>query len=156
MATVVADGIEVDLPAGWEIAVDGGADEMGEASQQVMTPRVHIGNFSLPARRGDFGSGAVERMTAGNVMICLLEESAEAIGSELYNNPELPVLSVDDFAPEGMQRPIRGQSGAQAFFHQNGRAFAAYVVMGSHLHRGVLIDSVNAVLGSIVIEEMAG
>ena len=61
----------------------------------------------------------------------------------------MPKLGLADFSPAGMQRPIRGQSGAQKFFQVDGRAFALYVVVGSHLSRGSFIDEINDVLGAV-------
>lgn len=149
MMPMATDGVTLGLPPGWEAEVDGGAGNPEAGTLSLRTPRIHLANFALPAERGDFGSGAVERMTSGDVLICILEEAADAIGTRLFDHEGMPSLAVDDFAPDGMQRPIRGQSGAQKFFHVHGRAFALYAVMGSHLSRSALIDEVNAVLAAI-------
>ncbi len=143
--------MRLGLPPGWEAEIDAGSGEAEAAGPSVSTPRVHVANFALPAERGDFGSGAVERMQSGNVLICLLEEDRSVIGTRLFDHEGLPVLTVDDFSPTGMQRPIRGQSGAQKFFHANGRAFALYVVVGSHLSRASFIDEINRVIAAIEI-----
>ncbi len=148
-AFVRTAAMRVGLPVGWEAEIDAGSGQAEEAGSSVATPRVHVANFALPPVRGDFGSGAVERMQSGDVLICLLEEDAIVIGSQLFDHEGLPTVSVDDFSPTGMQRPIRGQSGAQKFFHVNGRAFALYVVMGSHLSRASFIDEVNQVIAGI-------
>jgi hypothetical protein len=149
MLKMEAIGINLGLPPGWEAEVDSGGGSAEEGSVEVRTPRVHLGNFQLPPNRGDFGSGAVERMVSGDVLICLLEESPGVIGSGLYKAEGMPTIRLSDFAPEGMQRPIRGQSGAQKFFHIDGRAFALYIVMGSHISRTSFIEEVNNVLGAI-------
>lgn len=149
MFRMEAIGINLGLPAGWEAEVDAGGGAPEDGATTVRTPRVHLGNFALPPNRGDFGSGAVERMVSGDVLICLLEESPEAIGSGLYSAEGMPTVGAKDFAPEGMQRPIRGQSGAQKFFHLGGRAFALYIVMGSHISRASFMDEVNEVLQAI-------
>ncbi|MEZ5376672.1 MAG: hypothetical protein R2733_09195 [Acidimicrobiales bacterium] len=140
--------MRVGLPAGWEAEIDNGSGE-AEAGTVVATPRAHIANFALPPNRGDFGSGAVERMQAGDVLICLLEEDPAVIGSRLFDHAGLPSVTAEDFSPTGMQRPIRGQSGAQKFFHVNARAFALYVVVGSHLSRASFIDEINQVIAAI-------
>ena len=44
-------------------------------------------------------------------------------------------LSPDDFSPGVLQRAIRGQAGVQRFFHEPGRAFCLYVVLGSFARR---------------------
>lgn len=141
--------MNLGLPAGWEAEVDKGSGAAEEGSVVLATPRVHLANFPLPAGRGDFGSGAVEQMTSGDVLICLLEESPEVIGMSLFSSEGMPTVGVQDFAPEGMQRPIRGQSGAQKFFHKDGRAFALYIVVGSHLSRASFVEEINDVLAAI-------
>lgn len=149
MNQIVGKQVSVKVPSGWEVEIDSGASGNVEANQHLGSPRIHIANFALPPNRGDFGSGAVERMGAGDVLLCLLEEDPTVIDQALYRNKGLPQFTANDFAPEAMQRPIRGQSGAQKFFQMNGRAFVAYVVMGSHLYRGGLIEPLNTVLGSL-------
>jgi hypothetical protein len=57
----------------------------------------------------------------------------------------------DDFSPNAMQRPLKGQSGAQVFFHAEDRAFVLYVVLGSHASRASRVDAINDVLGGITI-----
>jgi hypothetical protein len=143
-------GIELDLPPGWEAEIDGGAGEgTGAPSSEVLTPRTHIANFPMPPVRGDFGSGAVEQMIDGDVLICLLEEAADAVGSSLHRQTGVPRLTAGDFSPQAMQRALKGQSGAQVFFHDRGRAFVLYVVVGSHLSRAARIDAINQVLAGI-------
>ncbi|HAS12059.1 MAG TPA: hypothetical protein DCS55_16315 [Acidimicrobiaceae bacterium] len=145
-------GIELDLPPGWEAEIDGGAGEgTGAPSGEVLTPRTHIANFPMPPVRGDFGSGAVEQMIDGDVLLCLLEEAGEAVGSRLHGHAGIPRLAAGDFSPQAMQRPLKGQSGAQVFFHDQGRAFVLYVVVGSHLSRASRIDAINQVLAGITL-----
>ena len=149
---VTAPGISLDLPPGWEAEIDGGAGEGAPESEPVTTPRVHIGNFPLPPVRGDFGSGAVEQMIGGDVLICLLEESTGAAGSQLHARQGVPRLAAGDFSPNAMQRPLQGQSGAQVFFSERGRAFVLYVVLGSHASRDSRVNDINTVLAGITIE----
>lgn len=151
--TLATTGMTVTLPPGWEAEIDQGAGRDTGGGITLSTPRLHAANFALPPNRGDFGSNAVERMVSGDALICLLEESPEVIGSALYSTEGMPQLGAEEFSTSGMQRPIRGQSGAQRFFHQHGRAFALYVVVGSHLSRASVIDEINQVLASIIIPE---
>ena len=151
MMELTSPGIVLRLPSNWEAEIDAGSGEAEAGSVSLATPRVHIGNFPLPVERGDFGSGAVERMGTGDVLICLLEESPTVIGSKLFKNEGVPTITVNDFLSDGMQRPIRGQSGAQKFFFIKGRAFALYIVLGSHISRGTLVDEINLVLDGIEI-----
>jgi hypothetical protein len=51
-----------------------------------------------------------------------------------------------------MQRPIAGQSGAQYFFNQSGRAFCLYVVLGAHARRQESVPEVNQVLAGLRID----
>lgn len=146
---VVAPGITIELPTGWEAEVDRGAGESDDGMESVLTPRAHIANFPLPAVRGDFGSGAVEQMVDGDVLVCLLEESSEAVGSRLHTQTGIPRISAGDFSPNAMQRPLKGQSGTQAFFDSDGRAFVLYVVLGSHASREARVAIVNQVLDGI-------
>lgn len=149
---VDSPGISLDLPPGWEAEIDGGAGESEPGTESVTTPRVHIANFPLPPVRGDFGSGAVERMIDGDVLICLLEESGEAVGSRLHELDGIPQMQASDFSPHAMQRPLQGQSGSQKFFHRAGRAFVLYVVLGSHLSRTAALGGLNEVLAGITIQ----
>ncbi len=155
--TITAPGIRLDLPPGWEAEIDGGAgDPDADAeigAETVRTPRVHIANFPLPPVRGDFGSGAVEQMIDGDVLVCLLEESSDAVDSQLHGHTGIPRVMADDFSPNAMQRPLKGQSGTQVFFHVDGRAFVLYVVLGSHASRGSRIDGVNRVLAGITFTD---
>lgn len=146
---VQATGITLDLPPGWEAEVDGGAGE--PAGDVPTTPRVHIANFPLPARRGDFGSGAVETMIDGDAIICLLEESSAAVGTAVYSHRGIPRLTPADFAPNRMQRPLKGQAGTQMFFTSGNRAFALYVALGSFTSRGTIVNEINDVLAGITI-----
>lgn len=151
MTTIRARGITIELPPGWEAEVDGGAGTTLEENEDVLTPRAHIANFPLPPVRGDFGSGAVEQMIDGDVLVCLLEESTAAVGSRLHEHQGIPRVMADDFSPDAMQRPLKGQSGTQVFFTENDRAFVLYVVMGSHASRASRVDVTNRVLEGITI-----
>lgn len=149
---VDAPGISLDLPPGWEAEIDQGAGSVEAGMEAVRTPRVHVANFALPPDRGDFGSGAVERMIPGDVLICLLEESVGAAGSQLHGHDGMPTVHEQDFSPNSMQRAIAGQSGMQAFFHHGGRAFVLYVVVGSHASRRAVVPTINEVLASITLD----
>ncbi len=115
-------------------------------------PVAHLANFALPAVRGDYGSGAVERMTADDVLVCLVEFDPEAADTPLFATDGIPRFGVDDFAPHTMQRTIAGMCGGQAFFKVSGRAFSAYVVLGSYRMRAPLVRVVNGLLAGLDIE----
>lgn len=150
-----AEGIDVDVPRGWdgEIYRGGNATQrVGSAPGEVEAPVMHLGNFSLPPERGDYGSGAVEMMRSDNVLIVLAEYGADSAGKALFASPGIPRVRASDFAPHQMQRSMPGQSGAQYFFNHAGRGFCLYVVLGSHARRNDLVVEVNAVLGTLVLD----
>lgn len=152
--TVLDNGVSVAVPAGWEAELFAVGDEprSGAATARSLSCScLHVANFSLPVERGHFGGGAVELMRRGDVLICVLEESPAMAGTTLYASEGLPQFAARDFDPNRMQRPIRGQSGAQAFFQLKGRPFVAYVVFGDHLSRSSMLGQVNAILGSLAI-----
>ena len=93
---------------------------------------LHAGNFALPERRGDFGGGAVERMGPTNVLVVLFEYDQASARTPLFARIDRPQPVPSDFAPNQLQRIIPGQSGAQYFYSEAGRAFCLYVVLGSH------------------------
>lgn len=147
-------GIEVSVPSGWEAEIyrreDDFALQSGEPS--ATRPVVHLGTFPLPQGRGDFGSGAVEIMNSDDLLIVLFEYGPESAGTALFAHAGVPRVAADDFAPNNMQRPIPGQSGAQYFFNQSGRAFCLYVVLGGHARRQELVPEVNQVLDGFRID----
>src|SRR3954470_21692853 len=141
MGAMRAHGIEVGLPAGWDgritVRRDGEAESVAAASgTRVATlrsrPVAHFANFGLPADRGDFGSGAVELMGDQDVFVVLFEHEPDAAATPLFRAEGLPrALVARDFDPATLRRGIAGQSAHQAFFHESGRAFCLYVVLGS-------------------------
>ena len=157
MAELGAYGISVDLPRGWDGIIfrrPRGNEVSGVGASLddgVVKPVAHLANFPLPADRGDYGSGAVERMGAGDVLVCVLEFDEASAGTALFSHEGVPRLRPTSFAPNAMQRTIPGMSGAQAFFHVRGRAFCVYSVLGSHRDRVALTPVVNELLASLRI-----
>jgi len=159
-------GVRVTVPPGWEGVVSGeaparsrGAEEPGkrrllaQANERQQTRVLHLGSFPLPTERGSFGSGAVELMTAQDVLIVLFEHDPESAGTPLFEARGIPRrLDPQLFDREALQHVIPGQSGLQQFFTHNDRAFCLYVVLGSHIDRVELVDKVNAVLETLEIE----
>ncbi|MDH3707964.1 MAG: hypothetical protein OES57_18005 [Acidimicrobiia bacterium] len=148
MTTIESFGLAVELPAGWDgVIFRRDPDPAERAAGGVDNPVLHAANFSLPASRGDFGSGAVEIMGRGGVLVCLVEYNRESAGSALFAREGLPrSVDPDDFATHTLQRPQAGQGGLQVFFHEGDRAFCLYVVIGSHRRRRVLTPVVNELL----------
>lgn len=159
MTELSGSGISVDLPAGW-----GG--QIRAESVKRLTPAgadppvvvraptvVHIGNFPLPADRGEFGAGVVEVMQTQDVFMVLFEYESSSAGTGLFGHhgPPGPVTA-RDFDPNQLQRGIPGQSGLQLFFSEAGRAFCWYIVVASHLDRADAMPFMNHVLRSLVVE----
>lgn len=151
-------GVAVNLPTGWEGEIFNRAPEPGRSlataghRDEVARNVVHVANFALPRERGDFGSGAVELMNSGAILLVLFEHGPESVDTPLFARQGVPTLHPDEFHPQQMQRTLSGQSGRQIFFTAAGRAFCLYVVLGSHRQRTVLVPLANEVLGSLAIE----
>lgn len=142
-----AHGLRVESPASWDVRVYRRPREEGERTFAVM----HAANFPLPKRRGDFGSGAVEIMRSGDVLVVFFEYEPEAATTPLFRRRGMPTPQPTDFSPRALQRTLRGQSGVQYFFNERGRAFCLYVVLGSHARRRRLVNTVNELVGSVAI-----
>ena len=162
MTPLTFDGVTVGLPSGWEGEIFNRAPDVNDRSLsdtqnpfgEVARNVVHLANFALPAERGDFGSGAVEIMNSGALLVILFEHGPESVDMPLFARNGVPQLSPDEFDPMQMQRTLSGQSGRQIFFNQSGRAFCLYVVLGSHRRRQVLVPLVNEVLATLEIDEI--
>lgn len=160
---LAAHGVRIGVPRGWEAEIGVLSEEVGEVAPGALrlssvrptdSPRVllHLANFSLPADRGDYGSGAVERMDGGNVLLILLEFDRASASTALFAGEGIPrELRPEDFSPEALQRPQRNQSGLQRFFHVGDRAFCLYVVLGSHTMRNLLVPEANRLLAGLTI-----
>ncbi len=161
MSDLRAHDLGVSLPAGWDgrisIRRDGVADKLVSATgTRVFAARshpvVHLANFGLPEDRGDFGSGAVELMGDGDIFVVLFEHEPASAQTALFRADGMPrTLDVREFDSSNLRRGIAGQSGYQAFFHEQGRAFCLYVVLGAHARRARLVPTLNRVLGTVTI-----
>ncbi len=143
-----SNGIAVVVRDGWEV-------EFSELNARPGTPArslVHLANFSLPVDRGDYGSGAVELMDAGGILVIVMEFDPGSADTSMFSGTQVPAgLVADDFSPAALQRRLSGQSGTQRFFRIGGRAFGLYVVLGSHRQAGLLVREVNRSLSGITI-----
>ena len=141
-------GMRVLLPAGWEgrifqratpglaftpaaRAQQGHLAAGGWAGEQPK-PVLHLADFALPANRGDFGSGAVDRMGPTNIFVAALEFGSECLGSALFGSVGLPRLSAVQFDPNALQRRLPNQAGVQIFCTVNSRPICVYAVIGSY------------------------
>jgi len=159
---LAAEGLAVDLPTGWEGEIyvrndqparAAGVNGTAVASPGRAQPVLQLADFALPRTRGDFGGGAVELMGPRNIFVSLFEHGPEAVGTALFAAPGAPwPVKAGEFGPNRLQRPLPGQGGGQWFFHEKGRAFCLYVVLGSYALRALLTRPLNQALGGIAIE----
>jgi hypothetical protein len=157
MAQLRSAGINVEVPSGWDARIfkrpelqAASVHAQGEPTTHAI---LHAANFALPSERGDFGSGAVELMRRGDVLVTLVEYHPNSAGSALFANEGLPrPLRPEEFDPSTLQRRMPGQAGVQRFFSSGGRAYALYVVLGSYGDRRRLVELVNDVLATVDLE----
>ncbi|MGI8983994.1 MAG: hypothetical protein ACR2HM_05610 [Acidimicrobiales bacterium] len=149
MEKLTRQGLEIELPDGWDGRIYRRAAEAGVVTRRAL----HAANFALPANLGDYAVGAVERMTAGDVLVVLLEFDPVSAGQGLFANDGLPAaLRAGDFSPTAMPRAFPGRTAAQWFFSLAGRAFCLYVVLGAHAGRADMMPLVNQVVGTMRID----
>ncbi len=147
---LVAQGLSVASPSGWETSIYRRPAGAGEATYGVL----HAATVPLPAGRGDYGGGLVETLGAADVFVGLLDFGPGAAGTALYGARGLPGLTPDMFRPKQLQRVLRGQAGVQRFFTEGGRAFCLYAVIGSYPNRIGLCAKANQVIGAVRIEAL--
>jgi hypothetical protein len=159
---IEAHGIRAELPAGWEGRIGRrqpgtmtgrrGAATTGEVVGEDTGPVLHMGNFALPEDRGDFGSGAVDLMGAGHLLLVLVEYGPDSVGTALFPTvSSIPRLTGRMFSSQALQRVQRGQAGAQRFFTLNGRAFCLYAVVGDQREVGPMATTTNDVTRQIQV-----
>ncbi len=150
MEKLTRQGIEIELPDGWDGRIYRREAEAGAVTRRAM----QAANFALPPNLGDYAVGAIERMQAEDLLVVLLEFDPDRAGQGLFADEGFPAeLGPDDFSPTAMPRAIPGKTAAQWFFSMNGRAFCLYVVLGSHRERAALLPLANSVVGTIRVDE---
>ena len=150
---ISAYGLAVDVPSGWEARIR----RLAPAGDGFRAhPVLHAADFALPEERGDFGSGAVEKLGPSQAFIALIEYDPSSAGTALFSsNVAWPLqVGIDDFSTHQLQRTIRGHAGTQRFLVDGGRAFCLYVVLGSMASRHHAVPRVNAILSTIEIEPL--
>ena len=161
---LAAHGLAAVLPRGWEGSIAAERQDLvavaaqafsaaGAAAPQVL-PVAHFATCALPAVRSDFGAEVVEQMAATDVFVALLEYGPEEAGAALFAHEGLPRrLDPRRFSAAQLQRTLRGQAGFQLFFHDRGRAFCLYVVLGDASDAHLQVRRVEQVLATLEIEE---
>jgi hypothetical protein len=146
MTRLIAHGVAVEVPAGWEGRIlRRTALNTEERSRAVM----HVASFPMPEERGDFGVGVTELMRRGDVFVTLFEYGPESLGTPMFAASGVPHLTVEQFSARRLQRTLRGQLGCQLFFTANQRPFCLYVVVAGRLHLRPIISQVNAMLEAL-------
>lgn len=156
VSRLAAHGVALQVPAGWEAELstqpDAATLDRGLAPSPVSLVVLHAANFSLPAERGDYGSGAVETMDRNGIFAALVEFDPASAATSLFAGQGVPTrLRPDDFAPDQLHLSVPGQAGLQQFFHAGARAFCLYSVIGSHARRGVLVPELNRLLSGLSV-----
>ena len=156
MSRLVAHGVSVDVLAGWEAELstqpDPAALDLSLESPARPLVVMHAANFSLPAERGDYGSGAVEIMDRNGIFAALVEFGSASATSRLFAREGFPTrLKPASFAPDQLHLSLPGQAGRQQFFHVGSRAFCLYAVIGSYAMRSLLVPELNRMLSRISI-----
>lgn len=156
MSTLAALGVSIEVPAGWEAELSTQPDPATldpslEPSTELLVV-LHAANFSLPAQRGDYGSGALESMDSGGIFAALVEFDPASASSSLFAAEGVPdALVPSQFRSDQLHLSVPGQAGLQQFFHVGARAFCLYAVIGSHSLRAVLVPELNRVLSGLTI-----
>lgn len=162
---LAAHGIASELPAGWEgairaerqdIAEDTGPRAAAAFPTAPVLPVAHFATFALGAETNDFGADVVEVMHDDDIFVALLEYDAAEAASALFGHEGLPRrLDPRAFSPRQLQRTLAGQTGLQLFFHERGRAFCLYIVLGDADDAHRLVRRVERVLASLEIADPA-
>ena len=153
---LVAHGVGVDVLAGWEAELSTQPDpvtlDLSLESSDTSLVVLHAANFSLPAERGDYGSGAIEIMDRNGIFAALVEFDGASATSKLFAREGVPSrLEPGDFAPDQLHLSLAGQAGVQQFFHVGSRAFCLYAVIGSYSMRGLLVPELNRMLSGLSV-----
>jgi hypothetical protein len=148
MTQIVANGLSVALPPGWE----GRVLRRVPSTPAERTHTVgHFATFPLPQQRDDFGGGVTELMRPGDAFVVLFEYGAESVGTPLFEAQGIPRVDASAFSSRRLQRPLPGQLGCQFFFTASGRPFCLYVVAGSRVALPSIIAKVNALLDQVAV-----
>jgi hypothetical protein len=147
--TLVAGGLRLEIPAGWEARVRRQAPSQPGRPGNVL---LHAATIALPAQRGDFGSGVVERLGPDDAFVAILEYDARDAAKVLFKAPRIPVPKPSDFSPDVLQRTRAGNTGAQWFFSVAGRPFSMHAVLGSHARRAPGATKLAHLLQGLTVE----
>jgi len=146
--TLVAGGLRLDLPPGWEARLRRQAPSQTGRPGNVL---LHAATVPLPEQRGDFGSGVVETLGPDDAFVALMEYDPKDADKALFQAKRVPAPKPSDFSPDVLQRTRAGNTGAQWFFAVSGRAFSMHAVLGSHARRAPGAARVASLLRGLTI-----
>ncbi|MDX6198639.1 MAG: hypothetical protein QOJ79_1790 [Actinomycetota bacterium] len=149
--TLVAGGLRLELPAGWEARVRRQAPSQPGRPGNVL---LHAATIPLPEERGDFGSGVVERLGPDDAFLALFEYDERDAVKVLFKAPRIPVPKPSDFSPDVLQRTTAGNTGAQWFFSASGRPFSMHAVLGSHARRAPGATKLARLLQGLTVDSL--
>lgn len=147
MSRVSGFGISAVIPDGWEARIHRHAH--GE-------PTLHAATFALPARDGDFGTHATERMPAEALFLSLTEyRTGDGVDPRrgLFANSPPKSLDPAHLSARALLRARPGQRGLQRFFSTSNRAFCLYVVVSGSVRTRRRLAGVDHLLRTLDISE---
>lgn len=121
------------------------------ASGEILRPVLHASTATLPQDRGDFGTGAVQRLGSGDAFLALVDYGPEVADEGLFAPQGMPRLAPSQFSPDNLQRPLPQVSAAQHFFSSGGRAFCLFAVVGAHRRRMATVPLAAAMAARVRI-----
>ena len=150
----IADrGLALEVPSGWEARIFVPA----LPPPAINLPVVHASSVALPTARSSFATEATTSLGATGVLISLVEFEAALAGVGLYAATGVPSgLGAAELDAAALQVPHPQQGGVQRFFSEAGRAFCLYVVAGLGPGLAQRLGRVNAVIGSLRVDAVAG
>jgi uncharacterized surface protein with fasciclin (FAS1) repeats len=165
MAELVAHGMAVTTPPGWEgrIFVRPAHGEIATSTADGATappgertlPLVHVATVALPEGTADYGDPAVEDLGSHDALVVLKEFDPSEAATNLFATEGVPrQLTPESFDAAVLQRTLAGQVGCQVFCREGGRAFCLYVVLGSGDNRDEVVPYVNAVLATLRLDPL--
>jgi hypothetical protein len=141
-------GIHAELPDGWEgriFRLFGG------------WPTLHVANFPLPPKDGEFGSVALSTMDSSGAFLALTEYAPGLAGRGLFGSPVITrSLVAGDFDSRVMVRMRPGRFGVQRFFTVGTRPFCLHVVVGSLPGVSQLAAVASSILAGLRIDPDSG
>jgi hypothetical protein len=142
-----AHGLRLELPPAWSGRVWGRAHDVAT---------LHLANYALSLRDGEFGDVSTDGMAPGASFVALTEYRPGAglqPGRGLFAHDRIPRrLDPAAFKPAGLAHPRPDQAGLQHFFTAARRPFCLYVVLaGPRGGRRRQLAAVDQVLASLRI-----